>query len=172
VGPTDSTGGAPQKSDGPLTRSSFSARGLSHEDDLTDLFVGNFADVTFDRGSFIFSHLFEMYLEAYSRHCGASLPANKVEMTARVCAEGPAPARLPWEPEPSPHACSVWSTVSLGFADPALYAAKRQLDVEQVVSQMKDIFSVTNLTSRTIDANHVTADTDALVQRYTELGGK
>ena len=41
----------PQKRDAPLTRSSFSAKGLHHEDDLTDFFVGNFADVPFDRGS-------------------------------------------------------------------------------------------------------------------------
>ena len=79
-----------QKGDGPLTRSSFTAKGLHREDDLTDLFVGNFADVTFDRGSLVFSQLFEMYLEAYSRHCGAYLPANKVEMTTQVCAEAPA----------------------------------------------------------------------------------
>ena len=40
-----------QKRDGPLTRSNFTAKGLHREDDLTDLFVGNFADVTFDRTS-------------------------------------------------------------------------------------------------------------------------
>ena len=80
----------PQKRDEPLTRSSFSAKGLDHEDDLTDFFVGNFADVPFDRGSMGFSVLFEQYLEAYARHCGAYLPANnRVEMTRQVCADPP-----------------------------------------------------------------------------------
>ncbi len=36
----------PQKRDDPLTRTSFSAKGLQHEDDLTDFFVGNFADLS------------------------------------------------------------------------------------------------------------------------------
>ena len=67
----------PQKGDGPLTRSSFTAKGLQREDDLNDLFTGNFADVTFDRGSLIFSQLFETYLEAYWRHCSAFLPARE-----------------------------------------------------------------------------------------------
>lgn len=40
---------------------------------------------------------------------------------------------------PLPHVCSAWRTVSLGFADPALYAVKRQLDAQQAVSQFKDM---------------------------------
>ena len=79
------------KRDSPPARSSFTAKGLNHEQDLTDLFVGNFADLSFDRGSLAFSQLFETYLEAYSRYCSASLPPNKVEMTTQVCAEEPAP---------------------------------------------------------------------------------
>ena len=171
MGPADSPGYATQKRDGPLTRSSFTAKGLQREDDLTDLFVGNFADVTFDRGSLVFSQLFEMYLEAYSRHCGAFLPANKVEMTTQVCAEAPAPPPLPGEPPPQPHACMTWKTVSLGYADPALYAAKRQLDAEQAANQFKDMVgSLKNLMRPAIDVAEVTADTDALV-RLNACGG-
>ena len=159
-----------QKGDGPLTRGSFTAKGLHREDDLTDLFVGNFAAVTFDRGSLVFSQLFEMYLEAYSRHCAASL-RNKVEMTTQVCAEEPAPYRPSSEPAPLPHACSVWRTVSLGYADPALYAAKRQLDADQAANQLKDIVgSMKNLMRPAIDVAQVTADTDALV-RVNACGG-
>ena len=57
------------KRDSPPARSSFTAKGLNHEQDLTDLFVGNFADLSFDRGSLAFSQLFETYLEAYWRYC-------------------------------------------------------------------------------------------------------
>jgi hypothetical protein len=161
----------PQKGDGPLTRGSFTAKGLNHEDDLTDLFAGNFAGVTFDRGSLVFSQLFEMYLEAYSRHCAASLPANKVEMTTQVCAEAPSSPPLPGQPAPLPHACMSWRTVSLGYADPALYAAKRQLDAGQAGNQLKDIVgSMKNLMRPAIDVAQVTADTDALV-RLNACGG-
>ena len=119
----------PQKRDEPLTRSSFSAKGLDHEDDLTDFFVGNFADVPFDRGTMGFSVLFQQYLEAYARHCGASLPVNnRVEMTRQVCADPPPLPTPLFGPAPDPsttaleqHGCSTWRTVSLGYADQCLY---------------------------------------------------
>ena len=152
----------PQKRDAPLTRSSFSAKGLHHEDDLTDFFVGNFADVTFDRGSLVFSvNCSRQYLEAYSRHCGAYLPANKVEMTRQVCADAPPLPSRPVDPPPLPgtHACSTWRTVSLGYADPALYAAKRQLDDEQAANQVKDLLGSKNLMGSAKDAFQLTADT-------------
>ncbi len=155
----------PQKGDARLTRSSFTAKGLHYEDDLTDLFAGNFADVTFDRGSLVFSQLFEMYLEAYSRSCRASLPPNKVEMTTQVCDDPPAPIRLPGEPEPLPHSCMTWKTVSLGWAKPALYAAKRRFDAEQSVNQLKDMVgSIRNIMRPVADIAQVQADTDALVR--------
>jgi hypothetical protein len=160
-----------QKGDAPITRSSFTAKGLHREDDLTDLFVGNFADVTFDRGSLVFSQLFEMYLEAYSHHCGGYLPANKVEMTTQVCNDGPDPLPMPGQPPPLPHPCMSWRTVSLGYADPALYAAKRQSDAGQAANQLKDIVgSMKNLMRPAIDIAEVTADTDALVRLNACVG--
>ena len=100
----------PQKQDDSLTRSSFSAKGLHHEDDLTHFFIGNFADVPFDQGSMVFSVLFEQYMEAYARHCDAFLPANKVEMTRQVCADAPT---LPNRSDIhfGPTGCSTWRTV-------------------------------------------------------------
>ena len=155
----------------PLTRSSFSAKGLPHEDDLTGLFVGNFADVSFDRGSTVFSVLFQQYMEAYARHCDAYLPANKVEMTTQVCAEAPAPPPRFGEPPSPPHVCSSFRTVSLGFADPAVYAAKRQFDVEQKANQLKDVVgSLKNLMRPSVDGAEVTSDMDALV-RLNPCGG-
>jgi hypothetical protein len=154
---------APQKRDEPLTRSSFSAKGLQHEDDLTDFFVGNFADVPFDRGSVGFSVLFEQYMEAYARHCDAYLPANKVEMTRQECADGP-PLSFGQPPPPLEPACSTWRTVSLGYADPVLYAAKAQLDKEQTANLVKDILGSKNLMGSAKDAFQLTGDLDALVR--------
>jgi len=160
------------KRDAPPARSSFIAKGLNHEQDLTDLFVGNFADLSFDRGSLAFSQLFETYLEAYSRYCSASLPPNKVEMTTQVCAEEPAPIRYPPEPPPLvPHVCGTWKTVSLGFADPALYAAKRQFDLQQSVNQLKDMAgSIKNPMRMIVGAGELSGDTDAMV-RLNACGG-
>jgi hypothetical protein len=155
----------PQKRDAPLTRSSFTAKGLHYEDDLTDLFSGNFADVTLDRGSLVFSQLFEMYLEAYSRSCKASLPPNKVEITTQVCNDPPAPIRQPDEPEPLQHGCMSWKTVSLGWAKPGLYAVKRRFDAEQSVNQVKNMVgSIRNIMRPVADIVQVQADTNALVR--------
>ena len=162
----------PQKRDDPLTRSSFSAKGLDHEDDLTDFFVGNFADIDFDRGGMVFGVLFEQYLEAYARHCDAYLPANKVEMTRQVCADPPPLPRQPGDPPPlfsNTPSCSNWRTVSLGFADPVLYAAKAQLDNEQTANRVKDVLgsmlgAKKNIMSSAKDLLQLTGDMDALVR--------
>ena len=166
----------------PLTRSSFTAKGLNHEDDLTDLFVGNFGGVSFNRGSKTFSVLFEAYLGMYSRHCSANLPTNKVEMTTVVCDDPPEPDppfRLgePVRPYVRP-ACRTWRTESLGWADPVLYAAKTQLDVEQATNQVKDqlrsvvdAFGSTKSIPRPIvDVVQLGVDMDALV-RLNACGG-
>jgi hypothetical protein len=161
----------PQKGDGPLTRSSFTAKGLQREDDLNDLFIGNFADVTFDRGSLIFSQLFQTYLEAYWRHCSAFLPpANRVEMTIQVCDEPPAPPTPFGQPPPPPHACTVFRTVSLGYADPALYAAKRELDANQGLNQLKDLAGFARSLRPALDVAQITSEMDALV-RLNACGG-
>lgn len=161
-----------QKGDGPLTRASFTAKGLNEEEDLTDLFTGNFGGLSFDRGSLVLSTLFGSYLEAYSRHCGAYLPPNKVEMTAQVCNEAPAPP-VPFGQTPPPsRPCMSFSTVSLGFADPALYAAKTQLDLEQAANVIKDLPSTLNnlkgslhdLTRAAKDGFNFSVDMDALVR--------
>jgi hypothetical protein len=158
----------PQKRDDPLTRSSFSAKGLHHEDYLTDFFVGNFADVPFDRGSMSFAVLINQYMEAYARHCDAYLPANKVELTRQACVAFPPPPR-PGDPPPLPgtsSSCLAWRTVSLGYADPALYAAKAQLDDEQAANQAKDLLGSLlgskNLISSGKDAFQLAGDMDAL----------
>ena len=163
---------AAPKRNSPPARSSFTAKGLNHEQDLTDLFVGNFADLSFDRGSLAFSQLFETYLEAYWRYCSDSLPPNKVEMTTLECADPPAPIRLPNDgPPPQPHGCLTWKKVSLGWADPALYAAKRQFDLQQSVNQLKDMVgSIKNPMRMIVGAGELSGDTDAMV-RLNACGG-
>src|SRR5258708_5829401 len=51
------------------------------------------------------------------------------------------PLSRPGDPPPLPGTsrCSAWRTVSLGYADPALYAAKAQLDHEQLANQVQDV---------------------------------
>ena len=161
---------APQKKDDALTSSSFSAKGLHHEEDLTDLFIGNFADISFDRGSAAFSVLFEQYLEAYARHCDAYLPANKVAMTRQECADAPS---LPGQSDVhyGPSECGSWRTVSMGNADPALYAAKTQLNDEQRPNMLKDLLSSKNPLGAAKDTLQITGDMDALVQINACNGG-
>ena len=159
-----------QKKDDSLTRDSFSAKGLHHEDDLTDLFIGNFADISFDRGSAAFSVLFEQYLEAYSRHCDAYLPANKVAMTRQECADAPS---LPGQSDVhyGPSECGSWRTVSMGYADPVLYAAKTQLNEEQRPNMLKDLLSSKNPMAAAKDTLQIADDMDALVRINACNGG-
>ena len=155
---------SPEKQDAPLTISSFSASGLQHEDDLTNFFVGNFADVPYDRGSVTFSALFQQYLEAYARQCGDSLPANnRVKMTRQVCDDPPSLPNQPSSPYRT-NTCSTWRTVSLGYADPALYAAKSQLDHEQSANHVKGILELKNPLASARDVLQLTKDLDALVR--------
>jgi hypothetical protein len=133
------------------------------------LFVGNFGAVAFDRGSLSFSSLFQAYLEAFSSQCGAYLPPNKVEMTIQVC-DDPIIQTLPNEPPPRPHPCYNWRTQSLGFADPALYAARKQLDVEQGPNQVKDLISMTRSLRPAVGIFQATTDMQALI-RINACGG-
>lgn len=166
----------PAKRDDTLTRDSFSAQGLQHEEVLTDFFVGYFAGIPYDRGSAAFSALFQQYLEAYARHCGASLPVkNRVEMTRQVCAD---PPRLPGLPPPTPgtDSCSTWRTVSLGYADPALYAAKSELDKDHLASHVTDGLglnakSLKDFMESARDVVQLPSDIDALVRQNACDGG-
>ena len=172
---TRPTNPAPNRN-APPTRSSFTAKGLKSEQDLTDFFVGNFADIPYDRGSAAFSALFQQYLEAYARHCGASLPVkNRVEMTRQFCAD---PPRLPGLPPPAPgtDSCSTWRTVSLGYADPALYEAKSELDKDHLASHVTDALglnakSLKDFMASARDVLQLPSDMDALVRRNACDGG-
>ncbi len=167
----------PPKRDDALTRMSFSAKGLQHEEVLTDFFVGYFAGIPYDRGSAAFSALFQQYLEAYARHCGASLPVkNRVEMTRQVCADPPRIPGLDEPATPGTNSCSTWRTVSLGYADPALYAAKSELDKDHLASHLTDALglnakSLKDFMESARDVVQLTSDMDALVRQNACDGG-
>src|SRR5664279_1095826 len=87
-------------------------------------------------------------------------------MTRQVCADAPTP------PDPYPsrrpvsgtNTCSTWRTVSLGYADPVLYAAKAKLDDEQLGNLVKDVLGSKNLIGSAKDALLLIGDMDALVR--------
>jgi hypothetical protein len=160
--------GAPEKRDVPLTRSSFSASGLHYEDTLTSFFAGNFMDIPFNRENMLFLLLFERYLEAYGRHCGAYLPAGKVELTRSVCAVEEHTVNR-YGVSSAASGCAEYRTAGMGiYADPTLYAAKSKLDNEQGVSAIKDALRTRNplgaALSTLIESEQMADDMKALVR--------
>lgn len=110
-----------------LTVKSFSATGLSHEETLAALYRGAFADVEFNREDLMFEVLFRNYLNAYAKKCSAHLPANKVEITTQECATERV-TRNGFGVELS-RVCVEYVSVGTGlYADPELYAAKKEVD--------------------------------------------
>jgi hypothetical protein len=137
----------PPKADAPLTLSSFSASGLHNERVLTNLFIGNFADIPFSRDNVAFAALFENYLESYGRHCDAYLPPNKVEMMQRVCAVEQTQIDRYGTRVGTGH-CLQYSTEGMGiYADPTVYAAKNKLGEEAGPSMIKDAFQAMKQTN-------------------------
>jgi hypothetical protein len=128
----------PQRAEGQLTPASFSARGLHHEKDLTNLFQGEFVNIPFDRENIAFDIFFQQYLESYARHCSAYLPANKVEMTQQVCAQEQYQVDR-YGNRVGGSTCIAYRTVGTGlFADPALYDVKNRLDAQTAPDVLKE----------------------------------
>jgi hypothetical protein len=96
-------------------------------------------------------------------------------MTRQVCAD---PPRLPGLPPPTPgtDSCSTWRTVSLGYADPALYAAKSELDKDHLASHVTDGLglnakSLKDFMESARDVAQLPSDMDALVRQNACGGG-
>ena len=122
----------------PLTRSSFSAAGLSNEKVLTDFYTGNFVDIPFDRENLPFLTLFQAYLESYATRCAAYLPPNKVEMTRQECAQESYQVNQ-YGARTGVSTCVSYRTVGTGlYADPVLYDAKGEVDRVAALSVVKD----------------------------------
>jgi len=131
---------SPEKSNAPLTRSSFSDSGLQNEKILTDFFIGDFAGIPFDRHNLSFVAMFQDYLEAYGRKCDAYLPPNKVELMHTVCAV-PETRIDRFGSRIETGSCVVYRTEGMGiYADPTVYAAKSKVTDEAGPGMINDVF--------------------------------
>ena len=117
-----------QQNAGGLTSASFSASGLRNEALLTNLYIGNFKGIDFDRTNVLFAGLFSDYLRAYGSHCDAYLPKNKVEIKETYCEQQEYDYDR-YGNRGGAKGCLSYGTRGTGiYADPTLYAAKEQLD--------------------------------------------
>ena len=119
-------GGSQQNAVG-LTSASFSASGLHNEALLTNLYIGNFKGIDFDRTNVLFEGLFSDYLKAYGSHCAAYLPKNKVELKETYCQQQD--YQIDQYGTRVSSGCLIYGTRGTGiYADPTLNEAKEQLD--------------------------------------------
>jgi hypothetical protein len=105
----------------------FSAAQLTHEKLLQALHDRDVAAIALHRDDPMFVTLFQEYLNAFARHCSAHLPHDRVEMTRKGCERW----RVATQGfgEEIGRTCIKPVDVPTGlWADPALYAAKRELD--------------------------------------------
>lgn len=136
----NSTSGGRQN--GTLTPNSFSAKGLINEELFTNLYLGNFADIDFDRDDLNFGILYEAYLIAYAQRCDSHLPPrNRVERTYQRCNA--------WSVTRNGYGMEISSegigheTVGTGlFAAPEMYAAKLKLEQIQAGDSLRNVFGV------------------------------
>jgi hypothetical protein len=167
--------GSSQQNAGGLTSASFSARGLRNEALLTNLYIGNFKGIDFDRTNVLFEGLFSDYLRSYGSRCDAYLPKNKVEIKETYCKQ------QEYDYDRSGNrggakGCLSYGTRGTGiYADPTLYAAKDQLDsvagpamIQQAFNTMAgkngDGMSTLLGALKTLGASQtITTDMDALV---------
>lgn len=107
---------------------SFSAKGLNYEKELTGLYLGDFEHLRLERDSIEFSTIFGSYLNAFARQCKAYLPPNQVEITRLQCVEWQQPVNVYGAPV-GPSTCIEYQEVGTDlYADPDLYAALRRVD--------------------------------------------
>jgi hypothetical protein len=119
--------GGSQQNAGGLTSASFSASGLHNEALLTNLYIGNFKGIDFDRTNVLFEGLFSDYLKAYGSHCAAYLPKNKVELKETYCQQQD--YQIDQYGTRVSSGCLIYGTRGTGiYADPTLNEAKEQLD--------------------------------------------
>lgn len=167
--------GGSQQSAGGLTSASFSASGLRNEALLTNLYIGNFKGIDFDRTNVLFQGLFSEYLRAYGTHCDAYLPKNKVEIKETYCEQQEYDYDR-YGNQGAAKGCLRSGTRGSGiYADPTLYAANEQLDsvagpemIHQAVNTMAgkngDGMSTLLGALKTLGASQtITSDMDALV---------
>lgn len=116
----------------------FSARGLNYEIELTDIFMGNFEDVPFQREDIFFNNLLGAYVSEYAKYCDSYLPPDKIQLTRQECSQeqvtkngyGMIISRN----------CVSYRTVGTGYyAAPDMYAAMetlQQFQLENVLTMI------------------------------------
>jgi hypothetical protein len=158
-----------------LTADSFTAHGLTLQDTLTKLYTGDFLGIDFDRNDPKFNGIFDQYLVAYSRHCEQALPADKVEMTKRECDS--VDTTEVWQGATlisrNSH-CNNPHTVHVGWAKPALYSAKKEVDRQRAGDTGRELSVmaggipkqtlVSDMMAKLAAARAASSDMDALVQ--------
>jgi hypothetical protein len=133
--------GGPQQTAGAgPTRASFTANGLANEKLLTNLYLGDFVGIELDRSDVLFLTMYSEYLKAFGRRCDEYLPKNKVELKETFCAQEQYTVDRYGNRVPA-SSCLVYSTRGTGiYADPALYAAKEQLDSAVGAETIRQVF--------------------------------
>lgn len=125
--------------DGAYGQETFSVKGLYFENDLSQIYEGNFSAVSMERTSTKFVIIFNAYLNANAMGCGVFLPSDKVEIFEPQCKSekvitdqyGIATHKV----------CSKWEWVGTGrYADPKLYEAKLFLDTLKAGTDFRDMF--------------------------------
>ncbi|MDX1999277.1 MAG: hypothetical protein SF066_16285 [Thermoanaerobaculia bacterium] len=106
---------------------SLSAAGLTNEEIVTALFLGEFETLDLKREELVFEAIFAGYLRAYATRCREHLPKDQTEMTRQECGTW----RI-WKNgygvEVGNRECLHWETLGTGlWADPDLYAALEEL---------------------------------------------
>ena len=124
-----------------LTQASFVTSGLTHEQALKTLYLGNFDQLSFNRDDTVFVALFQKYLETYAQQCSNALPSNKVEMVRQECDASQYPVNK-YGSKVGPSTCTHYTDVGTGlYADPDLYAAKTKLDAIVDSNALHNAFS-------------------------------
>lgn len=122
-------------------RKLFSAEGLRYEQVLTNIFLGNFEEIAFDREDMTFAILFNAYITNYAKYCKKYLPVNSVELTKQECATEKVTTNG-WGVEVSRN-CVEWRTVGTGlYASPEMYNAKLEIDRFQAGNTLRNVFDI------------------------------
>lgn len=149
----------------------FYAKGLQFEVTLTNIFRGDFSNISFDRNESVFVILFNAYINAYANYCESSLPPDKIELTRQKCVEereiltrngfGTIVSRR-WE-------CMRWITEPTGlYASPEMYKAKLEIEILQAEDITGNLFDPEYLmgtaSSMLVDTQAAEADMMALLK--------
>lgn len=147
----------------------FTAKGLENEPLLTALYRGDFRKVELERESLLFGGLFGAYLNAYGRACDRYLPANKVEIMRSECAREQYQVNG-YGTRVGSSICVEYRSVGTGvFADPVLYAARRELERRSAADNLRDAFKLFTRPDALGTALNMTGELKVQIRDMAEL---